>query len=129
MIQWTPEKIAERFEECVWVLNRLPDGGGSRYAAYWPEIIYSKDELRRQPKRHLRLRPLPDAIDRMEETLQWIQWVSEDYRKLVWLRAYGTPWREIARKTGLAPTSAKRYWLRELQVLSDFLMPGKVLSG
>ena len=120
-MSWTPEKVAERFEECVWVMDRLPEEGAASYAGYWPEIIYTQRELNRQPPKQLRLRPLPDAIDRAEETLRWIHWVQQERRQLVWLRAFGVTWREIAWQTGIAPTSAKRYWLRELQVVSERL--------
>lgn len=119
--QWTPEKVAARFEECVHVLNQLPDGASSEYSSYWPEIIYSQEEINRQPSKVLRLRPLPDAIDRMEETLTWIMFVEDEYKKLVWLRACGTPWRKISRQTGFALTSAQRYWSRTMQNLVEAL--------
>ncbi len=120
--EWTIEKVAERFEECASVLNRLPDNDISGYSTYWPEIIYTEKEIKRQPVKTLRLRPLPDAIDRMEETLQWILYVHEDCRKLVWLRAYRTPWREIARQVGVSPRSVRRYWDRELSEVARRLV-------
>ena len=121
-MEWTPEKVAQRFEECVWVLHRMPDGGGSSSIGYWPKIIYTQQELNRQPPRPLRLRPLPDAIDRCEETLKWILYVREEYRNIIWLRAYRTPWREISRQTGFTRTSAQRYWVGELREVARCLV-------
>ena len=80
--------------------------GGS----YWPDIKYEPCELARQEPQPIRLRATPDQITRMEETLTWITWINQGERNLVWLRAYRTPWRVIARETGFPKTSAQRYW-------------------
>lgn len=121
--QWTTKKVAQRLEESVWVLNKLPDGRSSMYARYWPEIIYTQRELNRQPPKTLTVQPQPDAIDRMEESLSWIQWVSEEYRGLVWQRAYQIPLREIAEKMGVHHATVYRIWNRQLRAIADNLQP------
>lgn len=111
------KNIAERFEECVRTLERLPGGQPLGYAKYWPErpVKPSRSDGRS------RLQATPEQITRMEETLTWITWVNHGERNLIWLRAYRTPWRAIARETGFPKTSAQRYWQNALNKIADIL--------
>ncbi len=110
MNNFTLEYIALRFEECVSTLRKLPGERSLGYVSYWPEIKYDRRELARQEVQPIRLRPTPDQITRMEETLSWITYVNHGERNLIWLRAYRMPWRVISRETGFPRTSAQRYW-------------------
>ena len=110
MNNFTPEHVALRFEECVSTLRKLPGEQSLGYVSYWPEIKYDRRELARQEVQPIRLRPTPDQITRMDETLSWITYVNHGERNLIWLRAYRTPWRVISRETGFPRTSAQRYW-------------------
>ncbi len=111
----TTEQVAERFEECAWVFDRLPSELRLGFANYWPEITLTPREINRQERKQNFLRPLPDAIDRAEATLRWFQLVDMSARHIVWMRAYRTPWRVIAREVGLSPRTVRRYWERELR--------------
>lgn len=110
MSNWTAEQVAQCFEECVTTLRKLPRGASLGYARYWPEIKLTPRELARQEPRPIRLQATPAQVTRMEKTLSWIAWVNHGERNLIWLRAYRTPWRVIARQTGFPRTSAQRYW-------------------
>ena len=119
----TTEQVAQRFEECAWVFDRLPNQVRMGFSNCWPEIKLTPRELSRQEAEPIRLRPLPDAIDRAEETLSWIQWIKPEHRNLVWLRAHKFSWREIARRTGFPKTTAERHWQNTLAEV------GRVLPG
>ncbi|MGH1471594.1 MAG: DUF6362 family protein [Cellvibrionaceae bacterium] len=121
MNNFTPEHIALRFEECVSTLRKLPGERSLGYVSYWPEIKYDRRELARQEVQTIRLRPTPDQITRMEETLSWITFVNHGERNLIWLRAYRTPWRVISRETGFPRTSAQRYWQGALIKIAERL--------
>ena len=54
--------------------------------------------------------PTPDAISRMEETINWVFWLEEDECKLVWLRAERVPWRPICYRIGCGRTKAWQMW-------------------
>jgi Domain of unknown function (DUF6362) len=110
MNSWTAEQVAQRFEECVITLRRLPGERSLGYVTYWPDITLEPRELARQAPKPIRLSATPDQVTRMEETLSWIIWVNHGERNLIWLRAYRTPWRAISRETGFPRTSAQRYW-------------------
>jgi len=121
--RWTPECIADRFDECVSVMQRLPSGLQLGCSNCWPEVTYTaKEQARHERKKHTTLRPLPEAIDRAEETLTWIIWLEEYERHLVWLRAQRISWRGIARETGLPRTSAQRYWHEALGKIEKCLI-------
>ncbi|WP_027853060.1 DUF6362 family protein [Marinobacterium litorale] len=126
MAKWTAEQVAQRFEECVTTLRKLPGERSLGYASYWPEIRYEPRELARQEPGPLRLKATPEQVTRMEETLSWISWVNRGERRLIWLRAYRTPWRAISRETGFPKTSAQRYWEGALLKIARRLAEEKV---
>lgn len=116
--------VAQRFEECVNVLRKLPGGVSLGHKNYWPEIKYTPREISRMEKikKYTILKPLPDAIDRAEETLTWITLVDDpELRTLIWFRAQRMPWREISRRVGYPKTTAQRHWNSALRIISDCL--------
>jgi len=121
---WDNKTVAQRFEECVSVLSKLPGNISLGHRNYWPEIKYTPREIARmeKTKKYTILQPLPDAIDRAEETLAWITLVDEpERRKLIWLRAQRMSWRAIAREVGYPKTTAQRYWNEALRAISNNL--------
>lgn len=55
--------------------------------------------------------PTPDAISRMEETIQWIFWLDdEEERRLIWLRAERVYWKQICWRLGCGRTKAWQMW-------------------
>ena len=48
------------------------------------------------------------------ECVRWLTGLVEEDRKLIWLRASGLTWRDIAEHTGIPRTSVHRYWHRAL---------------
>ena len=117
----TIEEVAVRFEQCVTTLTRLPGGIQAGHASYWPEVVHTPRERARQPKGANRLSATPADITAMEQTLTWFDGLNLVQRELVWDRAYRTPWRQIARQTGLPRTSAQRYWNQALLVVLEAL--------
>jgi len=128
MTTWTIELVAQRFEEGVITLRKLPDEPRLGYVNYWPEILRDKNEIARQAFTPIRLSATPRQITQMEETLTWITWLNHGERNLIWLRAYRTPWREIARITGFPRTSAQRYWEKALHKIAQRLQQNKIAA-
>jgi hypothetical protein len=54
------------------------------------------------------LTPTPEAIDRMLETMRWVQWLEVDERHLVWMRAKRYRWVDIAKRFACASRTAQR---------------------
>ncbi len=122
-IEWTGKMVGECFEEAVYTLKRLPRVKVQGYFSVWPEIVYTEIEILQQAKKPFRLGPpLPDAIDRMEETLRWILWLKNtDDRHLIWLRARHVPWRPICCRLGVDRTTAWRRHTRALERIAGHL--------
>lgn len=118
---WTVERVAERFREAAQTAQRLPPVRVQGYFNTWPAILrqpwetYSGDDV------VYRFPPDPAAIDRMEETMRWVLWLTENERHLVWMRAEERRWREICRRFGCDRTTAWRRWQKALSVVADRL--------
>ena len=108
---WTPQMVEERLEEAAKVLKRLPSPRIQGFYSLWPAIAPSFDDLVGQAPRPLSPpRPAPEAIDRMEATLDWFKWLEPEDVKLIWARAEDTPWKMICWRFGIARATANRRW-------------------
>jgi predicted DNA-binding protein (UPF0251 family) len=97
---WTPELIAERLEEAVDVLSRLPEDKVGGLYDLWPRLVGAICAGARP------LLPAPEAIDRMDEAIGWLSCLDREERRLVWLRAEGLPWKRITHRLGIGRTTA-----------------------
>ncbi|GER08803.1 hypothetical protein GCM10007972_24590 [Iodidimonas muriae] len=109
MAEWTKEHVEERLIEAADVMKRLPEVRVQGYFNLWPKVIYEFADLVGQaPSRMRRPVPPPDAITRMEATLEWLRWLDGEDARLVWARAEGMRWREICTRFGIARATAHR---------------------
>lgn len=115
---WSVDDVAERFREAAQTARRLPPVRVQGYFNTWPAILrqpwetYSGDDV-------LYRAPIdPAAIDRMEETMRWVLWLTEEQRHLVWMRAEERGWREICRRFGCDRTTAWRRWQKALDIVA-----------
>ena len=58
----------------------------------------------------MRVWPSVVAITRLEQTFDWVLWIEEAERKLVWSRAARVPWKQISGELGCDRTTAWRRW-------------------
>ena len=70
-----------------------------------PNTAYGYEDVKVKPPI-----PSPAAIQRMEEVLAWLQLVPAEYRRLLWFRAEGWPWRKLARHFGCGRRQVKLRW-------------------
>ncbi len=105
--KYTALEVADRFEEAVYTLKRLPPVRVQGHFNAWPKVIRSTAERLQEQKEPMRLPPpQPAAISRMEECLEWVLSLNETERDLVWMRAKRTPWKTICRHIGYRRTKA-----------------------
>jgi len=108
---WTPKTVEARLEEAADTLRRLPAVKVQGYFSTWPPIIRDFWEAFGWNEAEVRLGPpMPKAIDRMDETMLWLQWLEPDELRLVWLRAEGVRWKVIAHRFGMNRSTAWRHW-------------------
>jgi Domain of unknown function (DUF6362) len=120
---WTTEAVAARFESAAYTARILPSSKVQGHFNVWPQIVRSSWERfaaeDESPRKHFP--PSPEAVDRMLETMRWVQWLQEEQRHLVWLRAKRYGWRDITQRMGCDRTTAWRRWNKALQVVVDRL--------
>ena len=107
---WTADDVADHFEEAFRTLRRLPPVKAQGYFGAWPQILRSKREIAAMEPEPMRVIPSAQAISALEQTFDWVLWVTEAERKLVWSRAARLPWKLIAGELGCDRTTAWRRW-------------------
>lgn len=119
---WTPKLVEARMEEAADTLRRLPEDRLRSARSSWPPIIREfHDAYGAEPAR-LRLGPpSAAAIDRMDQSLEWLRWLEADDARIVWLRACGVRWKAICWKVGMCRTKVWRHWVAALTVISGRL--------
>lgn len=118
----TIDDIAARFSRAVDVAHQLPRVRVQGYLNYWPTIIRMEHEnlgLDDPKPRHIP--PSPESIDDMLETMRWMQWLEEEQRHLIWMRAKNYDWRSICGRFGCDRTTAWRRWQKALSKIAMHL--------
>lgn len=100
-------------------LNELLSASQSINAVYFEEVRRHAGVDAAHAYRPLP--PTPQAIDRMMETMRWVQWLDVEQRHLVWMRAKQYEWKVICRRFGCERTTAWRRWQRALQMVAERL--------
>ncbi len=109
--KWTVKDVEAHFEEASLTLRRLPAMKQNGYFSVWPDIIYSPNELLFQEKKLKRLLATPEAIARLDQSFEWMNWLEVDERKLIWKRAAKLSWKRICWQLGCDRTTAWRKWV------------------
>jgi len=119
--RWTAEAVAEHFEEAMRTLRKLPPVKVPGYFTTWPQIVRTRQEIAAMEPVPMRVWPSAAAITRLEQTTDWILWVDEDERRLVWSRAARVPWKLICVELGCDRTTAWRRWQLALTKIASRL--------
>jgi len=122
-VEWTIDDVFARFMEAAKTARRLPPDRSPGYTSAWPALQRMAEAMGKQAgeDRKLGIPPSPAAVDRMLETIRWMQWLDQEARHLVWMRADRWDWQEICRRVGCDRTTAWRRWKRALQVIAGEL--------
>ena len=119
MVEWTREDVAARFAEAAETGRRLPRVKVQGYFNVWP--AFAREVWESSPDDDHVYRPLPptpQAIERMMETMRWVQWLEEEQRHLIWMRATQREWKDICRRFGCDRTTAWRRWQKALETVT-----------
>ncbi len=108
--KWTAECVADHFEETFRTLRKLPPVKAQGYFNTWPDIVRTSREIAAMEPQPMRVWPSAAAITRLEQTFDWVLWIEEAERKLVWSRAARVPWKQISGELGCDRTTAWRRW-------------------
>lgn len=119
MIDWSLDDVAARFIEAAETGRRLPSASVQGYFNVWP--AFARKEWEGFADKGCEYRPLPptpEAIERMMEAMRWVQWLEEEQRHLIWMRAKQREWKEICRRFGCDRTTAWRRWQKALAIVA-----------
>ncbi len=73
--RWSESEIEERIEEAVETLKRIPVPDIQRSVTRWPDFVHDAHEAYGYGEfRPPRSPAAPDAISRLDETLNWLRW-------------------------------------------------------
>ena len=104
--RWSESEIEARIEEAVDTLKRVPVPDIQRSVTMWPEFVHDAHEAYGYGEFRPPRRPAaPDAISRLDETLNWLRWLPRPAQRILWSRANGFSWRRIAYFVGKAPNT------------------------
>ncbi len=122
---WTPKLVEARIEEAADTLRRLPEERGRTARSSWPPIIREFHDAYGVEPARLRLGPPPAAaIDRMDQTLEWLRWLEADDARIVWLRACDVRWKVICWRLGADRKTLWRRWVVALTLIVGRLNRG-----
>ena len=107
---WTADDVADHFEEAFRTLRKLPPLKARGYISAWPDIMRTRREIAEMEPEPMRVWPLATAITRLEQTFDWVLWIEEAERKLVWSRAARVPWKQISGDLRVDRSTAWRRW-------------------
>jgi len=93
---WTADCVADHFEEAFRTLRKLPPVKAQGFINAWPQIVRTEKEILAMEPEPMRGWPSTAAITRLEQTFDWVLWLGEDERRLIWWRAARRPWKEPA---------------------------------
>ncbi|MTI15126.1 DUF6362 family protein [Sansalvadorimonas verongulae] len=111
----TLEELDQLYHNAWKTSQRLPAGSGIGYKSPWVEMIYDeREQQRRAEKIRLRTAPTPLEVEQLMDCINWLQRLTVEQRRLIWLRASGLSWRKISAKTGIPHTTVKRHWHKAL---------------
>lgn len=121
---FTPSMIEDRMDEAALTLRRIPNPPGSGpkgYGQSWPEYVHEAKHAYGYNEARMRVIPNAAEIQRMDECIDWLRFVSPDDARIVWLRAEGWRWRHICIQAGCVRQTAWRRWAAALLTIANHL--------
>lgn len=122
--RWTGTLVLLRLEEAAETLRRLPPARWRAQMVSWPAIVRSAAEIAAATAEPRRLPPKAAAIDRLDATLVWLGWLPPDSARILWARANGSPWRDIAMLSGQSTRTCQRRMTEALLAIAARLNRG-----
>ncbi len=119
--QMTTNHVAERLKEAAATLKRLPDEKLHRLRSNWPETIPVWGDYGDEKTRVRLGPPSPEAIDRMDEALDWFRWLEPDETKLAWAVACGINRKLIGSRFGIHRGTVWREWKAIMRKLTAII--------
>jgi hypothetical protein len=119
---WTPDDVANRFEDAAVTARQLPSANVQGYFNAWPTIVRCQWEMLATDERVVcRFPPSPKDVEQMLEVMLWVQWLEVEQRHLVWMRAKRYGWRDICTRFAIGRSTAWRHWNQAMALMAEKL--------
>lgn len=113
-------QCAERIRRSILTLHVQPDGDARRLMGMeisWPDVMDERaliDQIMDRP-RVRRFSPNARDISLYLDVLQWLMWLKKQNNggrdfKVIWARAFGTPWWKLAQRFGRSERTVQRWY-------------------
>jgi hypothetical protein len=115
-------EIRQRLREAAHTLRRMPlpkHGLPADFRTSWPDVAHDWLAYGWTPIRTARIPPTPFEIDRLDEVLGWMHWLTRDQRLVVWARANAWTWRQLEELDELERDGRGRTERRLRTILGD----------
>jgi hypothetical protein len=112
---WGIDHVADQLEEAADTLRRLPKVDWKARLTYWPEVLRDAAVALEEKTACRPAAPSPAAIDRMDEALAWLLPLTLEQRRLLWARACGISWRQLAGMDGRSHVTLRKRWKETLE--------------
>jgi hypothetical protein len=123
--EWTVDEVAARFAEAAEIAHKLPRVRPGGYSNPWMTLAMQVPERYPDPERLYRpMPPSPQAVERMLETMRWVQWLEVEQRHLVWMRSNRYRWEQIGRRFACAARTAQRRYDAAIHLVALHLNKG-----
>jgi hypothetical protein len=124
--RFSPEDVAERLEEAADTLRRMPREAPRGYKSCMPTPLRESKDVWQNAVESGRFEdmaahpgaPSSLAIDRMDEAMRWLSWLTAGDAKLLWARACGVPWKVLVFRMKASRMTLWRRWVGSLQDIS-----------
>ena len=114
--------MAARFAEAAETAHKLPRVRPGGYFNPWMTLAMQVPERYPDPERlHRPMPPSPQAVERMLETMRWVQWLEVEQRHLVRIRANRYEWQQTGRRFACDRNTAARRWNKAIEKVVDHL--------
>jgi len=120
-------ELFDRFREAAKTCKRLPPIESPRLCQPSHQFVTDAKEAYGYNEVKLVIRPTGEQIDRMDETLTWLQMMDQEVARIVWAKANNSPWHFIGRMLGMDPRTAQRRMMAGLYELAEELSGGGVV--
>ncbi|MEE8124139.1 MAG: DUF6362 family protein [Alphaproteobacteria bacterium] len=122
---WTAEEVRMRLEEAAETLKALRlslRDVPSRRVTRWPDVVNDAVEAYGYGQAHVRpAAPSPAKISRADEAVQWLFWLSDEQRKIVWARACRITWRRLEDLDGRSHSALRKVFGAGIDVILKHL--------
>ena len=117
----TTNMVVNRLQEAAETIKRLPEKTFNHLKYNWPESLQAWSDYGDEKTRARLGPPSPEAINQMDEAVNWLHWLEPDETKLAWAVATGINRKVIGSRLGVHRSTIWREWKAIIRKLTAII--------